>query len=63
VDGGGVGRDAAEDFAVEEFDDLGTPLGRPDFGGLDGLAVVQDERVGQVGPGVGFGLVVVDRVG
>ena len=63
VDGGDVGGDAAEGLAVEEFDDLGTPLGRPDFGGLDGLAIVQDERVGQVGPGIGLGLVVVDGVG
>jgi hypothetical protein len=63
VDGGDVGGDAAEDLAVEEFDELGAALGLPDFGGLDRLAVVQDERVGQVGPGIGFGLVVVDRVG
>jgi hypothetical protein len=63
MDCGSVGGDAAEVFAVEEFDDLGAALGPPLFGGGDGFAVVEDERVGEVGPGVGFGLVIIDGVG
>jgi hypothetical protein len=63
ADGGDVGGDAAENLAVEELDQLGTALGGPDLGGLDGLAVVQDERIGQVGPGIGLRLVPVDGIG
>jgi hypothetical protein len=62
-DFGDVGGDAAVDFAVEGFDDLGTALGPPEFGRGDGLAVVEDEGVGQVGPGVGLRLVVVGEAG
>ena len=63
ADGGDVGRNATENLAVEELDQLGTALVPPDLGGGDGLAVVQDERIGQVGPGVGPGLVPVDGIG
>jgi hypothetical protein len=52
VNGGNVGGDAADDLAVKELDELRTALGPPDFGGLDGLTVVQHQRVGQVGPGL-----------
>ena len=60
---GTCGGDAAEDFAVEVFDDFGAALRPPDFCGGDFLAVVEDERIGEVGVGVGFGFVVVGGVG
>ena len=63
ADGGDVGGNAAKDLTVEEFDQLGAALGGPDFGGGNGLAVVQQERVGQVGPGIGLGFVPVDGIG
>jgi hypothetical protein len=63
VNGGNIGGDAAQDLAVKEFDELRTALGPPDFGGLDRLAVVENKRVGQVGPRVGFGFIPVDGVG
>ena len=54
---------AAEDFAIEELDDLRTALLPPDFGCGDALAVVQKQRIGQVGVDVGFGLVVIGGIG
>jgi len=56
-------QDAAQYLAVKELDELRTAFSQPDFGGLDGLTVVHDQRVGQVGPGVGFEFVPVDGVG
>ncbi len=63
MDGGDVGGNSAEDFAVEELDQFGATLGGPIFGGANGLAVVKDEGIGKIGPGVGFGLVPVDGMG
>ncbi len=60
---GTVGGDAAEDLAVEDFDELGAALGPPDFCGGDVFAVVEDEWVGEIGVGIGFGFVVVGGVG
>ena len=63
VDGGNIGGNAANDIAVEELDQLGTALGGPILCGFDGLAVVEYQRVGEIGPGIGLGLVPVDGVG
>ena len=63
ANGGDVGGNAAKNLAVEEFDQFGAALGGPDLGGGDGLAVVENERIGQVGPGIGLRLVPVDGVG
>ncbi len=55
--------DAAVDILLVHLDDLRAALVPPDLGSGDGLAVVQFERVGEIGPGVGLRLVVVGVVG
>jgi hypothetical protein len=62
-DFGGVLRDAPEDFAIEVFDDFGAALFGPLRGRGDLFPVLQGEDVGQIGIGVGGGLVVVGVVG
>ena len=61
-DSGQMRGNAAEDFAVEELDDLGTALLPPGFGCGDALAVVQKQGIGKVGVDVGLGLVVVGGI-
>jgi hypothetical protein len=63
VDFGCVFWDAAVDLAIEELDDFGAALVPPDFWRGDFFAVIQKERVGEIGDGIGFGLVVVGGVG
>ena len=59
----GVLRDAAEDFTIEVFDDLGAALFGPLRGRGDLLSVLQGEGDWQIGIRVGGGLVVVGVIG
>ena len=56
---GQVGGHAAQDLAVEQLDDLRPPLASTTSCGGDALAVVEHERVGQIGIHIGLRLVVV----
>ena len=63
---GCIGRDAAINFAVEIFHDLGPAFFPPRVGRGHLFAVFQKQRVGKVGIGVCFGFVsvlVVRRLG
>ena len=59
---GRVGGDAAVDFTVEIFEDFGAALFLPVLGGFYGLAVFEDERIGQGRVWAGFGFIVVGEV-
>jgi hypothetical protein len=63
ADGWRVSRDAAEDLAVEELEQLRAPLLLPHFGGGDSLAVVEHERVREIREWIGRGLVEARAVG
>ena len=56
---GHIGRDSPIDFLFEQLDDFGAALVPPEFGRRHFFSVVERERIGKIGVGICFRLVVV----
>ena len=60
---GRFGRHSAVDLAVEQLDDLRTPLAEPVVTGCHSLAIGKQKRIRQMGIGIRLGLVVIGGIG